>query len=60
MLEDLNPTTRCFYRTMRDAWQQDNYDWWEGPPERDWKHHLYTWLGVALWAALAIIYWRYL
>jgi len=59
MLEDLNPTTRCFYRTTRDAWQQDNYDWWEGPTPNHWSETIYRLIGVALWIVVFFIYWRY-
>jgi len=60
MLQDLNPTTRCFHRTLADAFPKDYYEWWEDPPSRHWSDAVYFWLGIALWVVIAFIYWRYL
>jgi len=60
MLKDLNPTTRCYPRTLNEAWPMDNPQWWENPPPRDWKHKAYLWAGAAIWIVISFVYWRYL
>jgi hypothetical protein len=55
-MNDLNPTTRMYPRTLRDAFKQDaeNTQWWY-PPEK----HVSFWdivvggAGVLLWLCLA-------
>ena len=57
-LEDLNPTTRCYPRTLEEAFKDDvrNAQWWFPPKyERGVLGYL-TWLGaVCLWVGL--LYW---
>lgn len=52
------PTTRCFPRTMKDAFKDDpeNAQWWF-PPERhtNWTNAVMWITGVMLWVSLA--YW---
>jgi hypothetical protein len=33
MIQDLNPTTRCFPRTLNEAFPQDSSNWIEEPEE---------------------------
>lgn len=56
MMEDLNPTTRMFPRTTRDAFQ-DEADWFELPDD---KLSLWDWgvivVSLCLWFGL-VWYW---
>jgi len=57
-LPDLNPTTRCFPRSMLQAWPNDHPEWFE-PHERK-SHGISIWLGIVTWIGTALFYWRYL
>ena len=49
------PTTRCFPRTMNEAFPDDveNAEWWY-PPEQRWQDKVFMMLSVWLWIAVAI------
>lgn len=59
MLEELNPTTRCYPRTMKDAFPDDveNAEWFY-PPERDPNvtSLLVGGTGLCIWLALAYLF----
>ena len=59
MLEDLNPTTRCYPRTTREAFPDDieNSKWWY-PPEQRTRDKVFFAVGVALWCLLGFYFWR--
>jgi hypothetical protein len=56
-LPDLNPTTRCFPRSLLQAWPNDHPEWFE-PHERK-SHGISVWLGLGCWVIGALAYWRY-
>lgn len=49
------PTTRCFPRTMNEAFPDDveNAEWWY-PPEQRWQDKVFMTFSVWLWIAVAI------
>ena len=53
------PTTRCYPRTMAEAFPDDaeNAQWWY-PPEQRWQDKVLFAIGVFGWVALAIYFWR--
>lgn len=59
MLKDLNPTTRCYPRTLNDAFKDDieNAQWFY-PPEKN--HGLWNAItagtGLCLWVGLAYLF----
>ncbi len=59
MLEDLNPTTRCYPRTMNDAFPDDvtNAEWFY-PPERNttFMSLLVGGTGFLMWLGLAYLF----
>jgi len=57
-LPDLNPTTRCYARSLMQAWPHHYPEWFE-PHERK-SHGITFWAGVFLWVVIALIYWRFL
>jgi hypothetical protein len=61
MLEDLNPTTRCYPRTMGEAFPDDvgNAEWFY-PPERNtsFMSLLVGGTGLLLWLGLAYLFAR--
>lgn len=54
------PTTRCFPRTMLDAFPDDaeNAQWFY-PPEQRWQDKVYFYLGVLFWVVIGIYFWRF-
>ena len=59
MLEDLNPTTRCYPRTMNEAFPDDvgNAEWFF-PPERNtsFMSILVGGTGLSIWLGLAYLF----
>lgn len=59
MLEDLNPTTRCYPRTLGDAFPDDaeNAEWFY-PPEREVNvvSMVVGGTGLCIWLALAYLF----
>ena len=59
MLEDLNPTTRCYPRTLGDAFRDDveNAEWFY-PPERkvSFMSILMGGTGLLLWVGIAYLF----
>jgi len=53
------PTTRCFPRTTRDAFKDDAdaARWWY-PPEQRWQDKVLFAVGVLLWVAIAVYFWK--
>ena len=55
-LDDLNPTTRCYPRTIEEAFPDsiERTQWWY-PPERSWNAWdvIFTTLGIILWIEIA-------
>jgi len=51
MLEDLNPTTRCYARSLIQAFPTHYPEWFEPPPQKnkDWMFMV----GVCLWVLIA-------
>ena len=49
------PTTRCYPRTMLEAFPDDaeNAKWWF-PPEQRWQDKLFLALAVCLWLVIAV------
>jgi len=56
MIEDLNPTTRCYPRTLMEAFPDsvERAEWWF-PPERNegWRNVLMGYMALVLWIGLA-------
>ena len=50
------PTTRRFHRTMVDAFQQDQAEWWF-PPKRSTMDTVLITLGVMMWIGIGIYFW---
>ena len=52
------PTTRCYPRTLAEAFPNDpaNYEWFY-PPEKNDSHANTAVLGVALWLWVGLAYW---
>lgn len=50
-MDDNNPTTRCYPRTLREAFPKDDVATWFYPPERRWEMRdvLLALIGVVLW-----------
>lgn len=53
-MKDLNPTTRRYPNTLRDAFPQDYYDWFEAPPKKNYNWALAL-LGIAMWVLIAAL-----
>ena len=59
MLEDKNPTTRRYPRTLSEAFPHDldNAKWWH-PPEQRTRDKVFFGIALALWAFIGFYYWR--
>jgi hypothetical protein len=59
MLEDLNPTTRCYPRTLAEAFPNsiDRAEWLH-PPERNlgWRNVAMASVALVLWVCLAYFF----
>lgn len=55
----MNPTTRCYPRTTRDAFPHDaeNAKWWY-PPEQRTRDKVFFAVGVVLWIFIGFYFWR--
>ena len=53
------PTTRCFPRSTREAFKDDieHTQWWY-PPEQRWQDKALFAVGVLLWVAIAVYFWK--
>lgn len=53
------PTSRCFPRTMNEAFPNDveNAQWWY-PPEQRWQDKLLFAVGVIAWIAICVYLWK--
>jgi len=53
------PTTRCFPRTSDDAFRHLGQSTeWFFPPEQRWQDKVFLALGVCLWVAVGIYFWK--
>lgn len=47
------PTTRCYPRTLLEAFPQDNTEWFY-PPEQRMRDKVMFWVGIAIWVAVIV------
>jgi hypothetical protein len=50
-MEDNNPTTRTYPRTLQEAFPKDYLDQWFDPPKKTYGWMFYV--GVCLWVCIA-------
>lgn len=59
MLEDLNPTTRRYPRTIKEAFPHDAENGqWFFPPEQRGRDKVFFAVAVALWVFIGFYFWR--
>jgi len=55
------PTTRCYPRTLLDAFPDDavNSEWFY-PPETTWQDRVVFWAGIFMWVAIGFYFWEWI
>lgn len=59
MLKDLNPTTRCYPRTLRDAFRDEVEEAkWFHPPEKNYgaSNVVTAMVGICMWIGIAYLF----
>ena len=54
------PTSRCFPRTLKDAFKDDpeNTKWWFPPPKRNTIDKVVMAVGIAIWLGVGYYFWK--
>ena len=54
------PTSRCFPRTLKDAFKDDpeNTEWWFPPPKRGVIDKIVLAIGIILWLGVGYYFWK--